>query len=178
MENVLLVVLIGMFLALVFSVVEREGYFSSRKKPAAKTADIVTDAIAELVVKQFGEHLTSIADIEALQASKLRLEATLRELCKEGESIKETFERKQRDLEHAAGLLHKEMDAEMKIREQTAKHEADQRILTVERDFNQKQLAFSEKRFEGELKTLNSLVETLTERLPDVNARIKLNGSA
>jgi len=147
-----------------------------KDNPATKGADVIADDIAGLVVERFGTTLDELRDVEALTAQRHRLENELHQLRREKDEIEVTFAQQQRTLEHAAGLLRKELDQELAGVRAEAKHEADERILVKEREFNKQRMEFAEKRFEGELKTLNELVETLTERLPDVSARLKLDG--
>jgi hypothetical protein len=145
-------------------------------EPVMDTADVVADAVARMVVQQFGDRIEKLQDVETLTHQKLELEAELAMLVRQKDEITGDFARKQRDLEHAAGLLRKELDAELTRVRAEAEHEAQTKILAKEREFNKRQMEFTEERFKGELETLNGLVETLTERLPDINARIRLKG--
>ena len=147
-------------------------------EPVMDTADIVADSVARMVVEQFGDRIEKLQDVESLTEQKLVLEAQVATLTSQASEITADYARKQRELEHAAGLLRKELDAELTRVRAEASHEADSRILEVERTFGKKQLEFAEERFRGELETLGGLVETLTERLPDVSARLRLKGEA
>ncbi len=145
-------------------------------EPVMDTADIVADSVARMVVEQFGDRIEKLQDVESLTEQKLVLEAQVATLTSQASEITADYARKQRELEHAAGLLRKELDAELVRVRAEATHEADSRILEVERTFNKKQMDFAQERFKGELETLNGLVETLTDRLPDINARLRLDG--
>lgn len=149
-----------------------------RGKQVLEGADTVADAVSASVVEAFGDRLEKLRDVEALSERKLTLEAEVAQLRKEKGEIETDFNRQERELHHAAGLLRKELEAELARVRAEASHDADKRVLEVERDFGKKQMEFAEERFKGELETLGKLVETLTERLPDVSARINLKGEA
>ncbi|MCK5652573.1 MAG: hypothetical protein KAJ42_14390 [Gemmatimonadetes bacterium] len=145
-------------------------------EPVMNSADIVADAVARMVVEQFGDSIQQLQDVETLTQQKLELKSEVERLIRQKDDITADYARKQRELEHAAGLLRKELDAELVRVRAEASHEAESKILEVERTFNKKQMDFAQERFKGELETLNGLVETLTERLPDVSARLRLDG--
>lgn len=175
--EVLAIIVIGAICSSIFIALWEWGKRSARKdNPVAQGADAVADAVAKMVVEQFGSQLDTMRDVEGLTEQKLRLESQLVALRREKEEIEQVFAQKERTLDHAAGLLRKELDVELDHAKAEAKHEADQRILIKEREFNKQQLDATEARFKGELATLNGLVTTLTERLPDVSARLRLKG--
>ncbi len=173
----MVIILLGLVAGAIVVAMWEWGKRRARKEsPAGLGADVVADSIAAMVVDHFGTRIDKLRDIEALTDRKVQLEGELAQLRREKEEIELTFGQKERTLEHAAGLLRKELDQELSAAKAQADHSAERRILEAERKFNKEQMEFAEKRFEGELKTLNSLVETLTERLPDVSARMKLDG--
>lgn len=177
--NDVIALFVGMFGgAVVILILEwRRGAFR-HSQPVMDSADVVADSVARMVVEQFGDRIDKLQDVETLTHRKLELEAEVGQLIRQKDEITSAYTRKERELEHAAGLLRKELDAELVRARAEASHDAETRILEVEREFGKKQMAFAEERFKGELETLNDLVETLTERLPDINARIRLKGEA
>lgn len=175
--ELLMIVVLGAIGGSIFIAMWEWGKRRARKdSPVSEGADVVANDIAGLVIDHFGSRIDKLRDIEALSDRKVELEGELHTLRREKEDIETAFTQKERTLEHAAGLLRKELDQELQGVTAEADQKAERRILEVERKFNKERMEFAEKRFEGELKTLNELVETLTERLPDVSARLKLDG--
>lgn len=109
----------------------------------------------------------SLADEYAASKKKLT------DLEIELDRVKESHARETREIEHMVGLEKKRQTFEIDSAKRDAILTVREENLTADRDRFESQMAFMQKRMEGELERLNGLTSEILERLPKVDWHLK-----
>jgi chromosome segregation ATPase len=120
-----------------------------------------------------------------LEEEKLRLKEEIEDLKLSKERMQEDNDRQVREVEHKVGLERKRQEFEAEQALNRIENERKEAVLEV-REANlsaaqeklEGQMAFMAKRWEEENKALNSMIERLFDRLPDINMALskEMNG--
>lgn len=126
-------------------------------------------AILDELVKEVAEEEGYRKEIVKLKREKADLEI-------ERDRETETNERERREVEHMVGLERKRQEFETEQAKREAVVAVREENLQADRERFEQQMRFTTDRFEQELKAERELMQAILKRLPDVTARIDLDG--
>ena len=149
-----------------------------KRQPVNAAADVVTEEIAKQVVSELAEKLDALKNYDKMIERRTQLETELIELRKQRDTIQETFDRKQRELEHAAGLARNQLEAELEHGRIKADLDAQKKVIDAERKYNEQALAAQKESFDKQMERTQEITEQLFKLVPNIEARLRLKGSA
>ncbi|KKM76529.1 hypothetical protein LCGC14_1379220 [marine sediment metagenome] len=149
---------------------------SYKTKPVQDAQDAAVNALAQQVVLDLGEKLDTLKEFDTLATRKAQLEVEVGNLTVEKADAEHGFARMQRELEHAAGLMRKELDAELERVKAQVGLDADKKVLAAERRYSQETMEAREKAFDQQLARTDEITERLFKLVPNIEARLRLKG--
>lgn len=145
------------------------GLFDRRAELKTEIEDL-TKQVGELngsIVKLTREHAAA-AEAVALSDQVLKLKRQVADLEIEKSKKTEEFDKRERELTHMVGLERSRQEQEIKLAKRETTVEVREGNLKAEREEFEKRMAFREKTFDEQTKSMKSILEQVLGRLPTV----------
>lgn len=140
-----------------------------------KIGEIIERLVTEATVR-VERDLDGLKTIDSLQAKVAALREDLSKLEIDKSKKEETFQRREREIEHKVGLERARQEQELKAAKREALVEVREENLAAERKQFSDQMKFQTDRFAAEQEYLKDLMGQILKRLPDITASLKVGG--
>ena len=121
-----------------------------------------------------GEVTRLTRELARLEGLKSTIEAGF---ATERADMESSFARKEREIEHATGLLRKQVDADLELGKREAVLAVQEGNLKEAQEAFESRMGFMTDRFEKEVAYQRELSEQLLERLPTASVKTRLTGT-
>lgn len=167
--------IVNIFMVLVCIAAAVYVYFDKKNDPLNTLQDDLADKVKQVVVDLMQtadianqKAINEIRDSVSLADTVDRLQKELARLKNEKSSIEETFNRKEREIEHKLGLERQRQEQELRLSIREAELRVQETNLKNERELFKKQIDATEKRFSEQLNDQNKLISNLIQALPNM----------
>jgi hypothetical protein len=132
--------------------------------------------LIEKVEKEVTKELQGIRSLQDLSGKVKELKIQLADFEIQRDKKQEEYDRRAREIEHKVGLERKRQEQELTLAKREALVGVREENLTADRKRFEEQMKFHDERFTGEVKYLKDMMKDVLDRLPNINASLKLGG--